>query len=119
MLKCLEKGRELPKVIITSISDQNKIYPEKFILSQNYPNPFNPVTNIRYNLPSYTNVRLTIYNILGQKIRTVVDSGQPAGEYEVQWNGLSDSGSPVSSGIYLYIIETSEFTQMKKMVLLK
>ena len=115
----LGKGRELPKVIITAVSEQQETYPERFILSQNYPNPFNPITNICYNLPVHTNVRLSIYNILGQKIRTLVDCEQPAGDYEIQWNGTSEANIPVSSGIYLYSIETPKFTQIKRMILLK
>jgi hypothetical protein len=81
---------------------------------QNYPNPFNPATVIRYALPYATDVQLEVFTILGQKVRTLVDSRQPAGEYEVRLDGSS-----LSSGVYFYRMRAGKFTQVRKMVLVK
>jgi hypothetical protein len=98
--------------------------PAVFALSQNFPNPFNPATTINYDLPEASNVRVTIYNILGQAVKTLVDESRLAGYYSVQWNGTGDDNRSVASGMYLYRIEAvgagnSTFTQVKKMMLLK
>jgi hypothetical protein len=93
--------------------------PETYSLSQNYPNPFNPRTQISYELPVGSQVTLTVYNILGQKVATLVDKKMSAGRYMVDWDGTSDRGRRVSSGVYLYKIEAGDFTQTKKMLLLK
>ena len=94
-------------------------FPQGLELFQNYPNPFNPQTTIRYNLPQGSQVRLTIYNIAGQKVKTLVEEHQTAGHNAVRWNGTDDNGSEVTSGIYFYRIQAGEFTQTKKMVILK
>ncbi len=92
----------------------------QFSLDQNYPNPFNPATLIRYRLSSVSNVRLIIFNILGQKVATLVNKKQPAGRYSVNWNGINDAGEGVASGIYIYRLETGAgFAQSRKMLLLK
>ena len=88
-------------------------------MSQNYPNPFNPVTIIKYNLPAPGEVTLTVYNILGQKVRTLVSGFVDSGPHEAVWNGRSESGQPVSTGVYLYRIESGEFIQTKKMILIR
>jgi flagellar hook assembly protein FlgD len=93
--------------------------PEKYELSQNYPNPFNPTTQIRYQLPNTDKVRITIYNLSGQVVRTLVDTQVQAGYHITQWDGRSDQGMSVSSGIYYYRIETKSYTMTKKMALLK
>ena len=93
--------------------------PSEFSLSQNYPNPFNPVTTIAYALPNQANVRLIIYNLLGQEVARLVDNGQEAGFYSVQWNGRSSGGSLAASGIYIYRLQAGDFVQTKKMALLK
>ena len=93
--------------------------PEKFALAQNQPNPFNPDTEIRYQLPEPTHVRLTIYNLLGQKIHTLIDKEQQAGYHAVHWNGCDDNGTSVASGMYLYAINAGEFKEVKKMVLVR
>ena len=93
--------------------------PLTFSLDQNAPNPFNPDTRIRYSVPKSAQVHLVIYNLLGRKVRTLVDQVQTAGTYEVIWNGLNVQGQSVSSGIYLYRITSGDFQENKKMTLLK
>ena len=94
--------------------------PTHYLLSQSYPNPFNPTATISYDLPTSSNVTLVIYNMAGQKVKTLVSNEiQNAGSYSVRWDGRNERGQAVSSGIYLYRIEASYFTATKKMVLLK
>jgi len=88
-------------------------------LEANYPNPFNPETTISYNLAEGQNVRLEVYNVKGQLVRTLVSESKPAGKHSVIWNGLDDQNRPVSSGIYYYKLSAGSFTNTKKMVLLK
>ncbi len=95
------------------------VMPNAYALSQNYPNPFNPSTVINYSLPAPSEVNLSIYNILGQKVVTLIDSHQPAGYHSISWNGRNESSKPVSSGVYFYRVEAGNFTQSKKMILLK
>lgn len=104
---------------IELVSKPEQVLPVEFSLSQNYPNPFNPATNISYALPANAYVRLTIYNILGQKVKTLVDSEQTAGYKNVIWDGKNDRGEDVSSGIYFYRINAGSFTKTAKMSLLK
>ena len=85
----------------------------------NYPNPFNPVTTLRYDLPEDAMVNITIYDMIGRVVKTMVNSQQDAGFKSVRWNATNDNGSPVSAGLYLYTIQAGEFRQTKKMVLLK
>ncbi len=100
--------------ISTGIESENKNIPESFHLNQNYPNPFNPSTNIKYGLPTASNVKLEVYNFLGQKIITLLDSYQSAGYHEVKFDA-----SQLASGIYLYRLQAGEFIQIEKMMLLK
>jgi GH35 family endo-1,4-beta-xylanase len=93
--------------------------PKTFALDQNYPNPFNPTTAITYRLTTSGKVRLTIYNILAQKIKTLVDSYQSAGEHTVTWDAIDDQNNSASSGVYLYRLDAGERTLQKKMILLK
>jgi len=95
------------------------VIPQVFALHQNYPNPFNPVTTLRYDLPEQGFVTITIYDMLGREIRTLVNTTQNAGFKSVIWNATNDYGKPVSAGVYLYKIQAGEFVQTKKMVLLK
>jgi len=90
-----------------------------YALHQNYPNPFNPTTILRYDLPEDTQVRITIYDIMGREIRTLFNNQQSAGYKSVVWDATNDLGQPVSAGMYLYRIFAEEFVQVKKMVLLK
>ena len=93
--------------------------PDVFALHQNYPNPFNPTTQIRYDLPEDANVNITIYDIMGRSIRSLVNSQQTAGYRSIQWNATNNLGEPVSAGMYIYTIQAGDFIDTKKMVLLK
>jgi len=88
-------------------------------LYNNYPNPFNPVTTLRYDLPEDALVNITIYDIMGRIVRTLINSQQNAGFKSIQWNATNDAGSPLSAGLYLYKIQADNFVQTRKMVLLK
>ncbi|MEJ2614062.1 MAG: FlgD immunoglobulin-like domain containing protein, partial [Ignavibacteriaceae bacterium] len=102
------------------VKDQlNSALPANFKLLQNYPNPFNPTTTISYQIANESNVELTIYNSLGQLVKTLVSTNQPAGNYSVSWDGTNNIGSRVSSGIYFYRLNTKEFLSVKKMIMLK
>ena len=102
-----------------SLSIENNFIPKDFALHQNYPNPFNPVTSLRYNLPNDDLVNITIHNMMGIIVKTLVNSSQTAGYKSIQWNSTNDRNELVSAGIYLYTIQAGEFRQTKKMVLLK
>ncbi len=93
--------------------------PRTYQLFQNYPNPFNPQTMIRYDLPDPGHVNITVYNILGQKVRSLVDGHQEPGHKSVNWDGKDSEGREVASGIYFYKIKARRFEKTKKMVLLK
>jgi flagellar hook assembly protein FlgD len=89
-------------------------------LDQNIPNPFNPTTTIKYEVKESGLVRLRIYNVAGQLVKTLVNGNRNSGQlYEASWNGLNNSGQPVSSGVYFYKLVATNFTQTKKMVLVK
>ncbi|MBN2412220.1 S8 family serine peptidase [candidate division KSB1 bacterium] len=103
----------------TEIKENERPVPARFALLNNYPNPFNPETRIRYELAKISHVTLTVYNILGQKVVTLVDQNQHAGYYTTRWNGKDAYGLPVASGIYLYQLKTDHFVDVKKMYLLK
>ena len=97
----------------------NSNLPKNFSLKQNYPNPFNPITSLRYDLPIDGLVNITVYDMIGRVVKTLVNSSQTAGFKSVRWNATNDRNEPVSAGIYLYTIQAGEFRQTKKMVLLK
>jgi len=103
----------LKQTVLTSVSDNNNI-PEGFKLYQNYPNPFNPSTTIRYELPKESEVKLVIYNLLGEKVAELVNTFQKAGRYEVEWNAGN-----FASGVYFYSIMAGNFFSTKKLILLK
>jgi hypothetical protein len=110
-------------LVIKDVSDVRVVdgakLPETFSLSQNYPNPFNPTTQINFEIPFRSHVSLTVYNVLGQKVTTLVDKEMSAGSYIADWNGASDGGTIVASGVYFYKLEAGDFIETKKMVLLK
>jgi len=97
--------------------ENNNYSPSLFLLHQNFPNPFNPETTIRFELPQNSHVRLEIYNLLGQRVTTLLDSPKPAGHYTLKWDGKDQNGNDVASGIYFYKLVAGDFNQIKKMVL--
>jgi hypothetical protein len=104
----------------TDVDDGDQpVLPDDFALQQNYPNPFNPSTTITFSLPRVSDVLLTIYNTLGQKVRTLVSGGLVAGTYRITWDGRDDCGHQVASGIYLYRLDAGSFSEQRKMVLVK
>ena len=103
----------------TSLSIDGEIVPETFALHQNYPNPFNPITSLRYDLPEDGLVNITIYDMMGRVVNTLINDSQTAGYKSIQWNATNDRNESVSAGLYLYTIQAGEFRQTKKMVLLK
>ena len=101
------------------IEDEFGENPTKFNLQNSFPNPFNPVTTLRYDLPEDALVNITIYDMVGRVVKTLMNDQQTAGYRSTQWNATNDAGSPVSAGIYLYMIQAGDFRQTRKMVLLK
>ncbi len=109
------------EVIVVSVPGErgDLRVPQTFELAQNYPNPFNLETAIRYQIPENCYVTLEIYNLLGQKVRTLVSADQKANFYTTYWNGKDAEGKEISSGIYFYTLKAGNFTQTRKMVILK
>jgi hypothetical protein len=93
--------------------------PAEFAVSPNYPNPFNPGTAINYQLPRMAEVRLVIYNVLGQQVRTLISGQVPAGYHQAVWDGRNNADDQLGSGVYLYIFQAGEFKQVRKMILMK
>jgi hypothetical protein len=106
--------------IITGVEQRDDNIPDSFRLEQNFPNPFNPSTTINFALPEHSQVTLEIYNILGQRVRTLI-AGQSheVGSHNVIWDGRNDSGMLAVSGVYYYRIQAGEFSEVKKMLFLK
>ena len=97
----------------------NNTIPDVFALHNNYPNPFNPITNIRYDIPEVSDVKIDIYNLTGKKVKTLVSSNHQPGRYKIQWNATNESGAPVSTGMYIYKIQANDFVSVKKLLLMK
>ena len=91
----------------------------EFALSQNYPNPFNPTTTISYGVATTGHITLSVYDITGRLVSTLVDGQVNAGNHQVMWNGLDDMGMPVSAGVYIYSLENEVSTMTRKMVFMK
>ena len=96
-----------------------RLVPSQFALVQNFPNPFNPETTIAYDLSERAPVRLEIYDILGQRVRVLMDEVQVAGRYQVRWDGRNAQGQGVGSGVYFYRLQAGGFNQVRRMLLLK
>jgi len=107
----------------TSGAGSESTLPNEFLLQQNYPNPFNPATEISFTLPMDAQVRLTIYNVLGKQIKTLVNENRAAGSYSVLWNGKDENGTPMASGVYLYQIDANagseSFSSVRRMIMVK
>lgn len=118
-----DKGESEPsneaKVTVTRIDENNYANPGDFTLYQNHPNPFNMTTFIRFDLPRSTYVKIDVFNMLGQKIRSLMNEQKQSGSYNVSWNGINDSGEFAGSGIFIYRIQADGFTASKKLLLLK
>jgi hypothetical protein len=99
--------------------DESGLTPFEFALHQNYPNPFNPETNIQFDVAENSDVNVSIFNIMGQKVATLVNGNMDAGIYHIKWNGLSDKGIALPSGMYFYKMKSSEYQSVKKLVLVK
>lgn len=104
---------------IAGVIEVNKKLSEDYKLYDNYPNPFNPSTKITYSLPKNENVRIVIYNTLGEQIRTFEFTNQQAGNHEITWNGENEKGGMVKSGVYIYQIQIEEWSAQRKMILIE
>ena len=113
------KRSEEVSLTVTSVGDKERKIPTTFAVAQNYPNPFNPGTYISYQLPKPCEVTIIVYNLSGQKIRTLVQGKREAGYFTVYWDGKADDGTNVASGVYFYKIQAGNFTNIKKMVLMR
>jgi len=105
---------EYSKVVQTEVTA-----PAEFSLKQNYPNPFNPETNISYQIAEQTPVTLTVYDLLGSEVKTLVDQVQRQGRYNITWNGRNNENTSVSSGIYFYRLKAGSIILNRKMIMLK
>ena len=103
----------------TGVEDVIAGLPSEFALHQNYPNPFNPNTEVKFDLPVDSRVKLEIFNVLGQKVTTVTDEDMKAGYKSVTWNGNDHGGQQVASGIYFYKLTAGDHVFTKKMMMLK
>ena len=97
----------------------NSGLPVGFAIYPNFPNPFNPITQIRYDIPKDNLVNITIYDIQGHNIRTIINKKQDLGSHSCYWDSKNDLGGRVAAGVYIYSIQSGEFKATKKMVLLK
>ena len=101
------------------LSNDPDLSPISYLLYQNYPNPFNPITTLHYNIPEDEFVNITIYDLRGSIVKTLINKVQPAGYKSVRWNATNNINEPVSAGLYVYVIQAGVFKQTKKMILLK
>jgi len=104
---------------VVNVDNYKVLFPDKLRIYNAYPNPFNPVTSLSYDLPYNSVVKITVHDMMGRVVKTLVNDSQTAGFKSVQWNATNDRNEPVSAGLYLYTIQAGEFRQTKKMVLLK
>ena len=93
--------------------------PSNYFLSQNFPNPFNPITTLKYELPEDSFVDVTVYDLLGNVVKNLINGDQSSGYKSIQWNATNNQGEPISAGVYLYKIQASDYVDTKKMILLK
>lgn len=104
----------LPKIVVGMKNDEIFSIPTDFFLNQNYPNPFNPITHIQYGLPKPSHVKLEVFNLIGQKVATLVNLYQPAGFYKIGFDGRS-----YASGMYVYRVVAGDFVGVRRMLLIK
>ena len=113
---------ELNKITVRLVGDGQ--LPKEFALSQNYPNPFNPTTNIKYALPVESRVTMEIYDLLGQRVRTLISGAQTAGYHVAEWDGTNDAGGNLPSGVYFLRLTAAgndgkNFNEVRKLMMLK
>ncbi len=114
-----------PEAAVIPVDKGEVVLPKSFSLGQNYPNPFNPTTTIRFEIgigggtQQSVQTALKVYNILGQRVKTLVDEPKSPGVYYQTWDGKDEQGNKVSSGIYFYQLRAGSYNETKKMVLLK
>ena len=106
-------------VTLASLTPNENVIPTEYSVGNNYPNPFNPTTKFNYSLPEDVRVSITVYDIQGRAVKTLVDSEQSAGYKSIQWNATNNAGASVSAGFYFYRIQSSNYNQTKKMIFLK
>ena len=116
LIGCKIDGQEYGNLV--GVSKKYDQLPLDFVL-KNYPNPFNPTTTISYDLPEPTEINLTVYDMKGREVTTLKNQEQPAGHYEAKWNGVDESGSPVSTGVYFARLQVGDYSKTIKMVYLK
>ena len=104
---------------LSATEPDNALMPNSFVLYQNYPNPFNPVTRIKYDIAENSNVSVNVYNLMGEKVATLVNQYQNAGYYFTNWDSRNDLGVLVSAGVYLFVLDVGDLRQVRKMILLK
>ena len=114
-------GRSMYSIDLTGVTENEnvKFALENFVLYQNYPNPFNPTTTFAFELPVETHVRLAVYNQTGQLVRTLVESTVQAGHHTIVWDAKDEFGHKVPTGIYIYRMTAGDFSETKKLTLLK
>ena len=105
--------------VTVSVQPLSDLIPDKFQLYQNWPNPFNPSTTIKYSLPEKSEVKLEIFNIIGQRIKTLVSGNQGPGSYQIQWDGKNEFGQTAASGIYIYRLQADKEVAIRKMVFMR
>ena len=104
---------------LSTLSNDNTNVAERFMLHQNFPNPFNPITTLRYDLPEDAFVKIRVFDMSGNLVKTLVNKTMTSGFQSIRWDANNNLGQPVSAGVYLYSIEAGEFRETKKMILLK
>tara|TARA_Y100000739_G_C20408620_1_gene373439 strand:- start:137 stop:529 length:393 start_codon:yes stop_codon:yes gene_type:complete len=110
---------DLEEILNTLALGQNQNIPGRFTLHQNYPNPFNPLTTIAYDLSQNTEMNITIYDLMGREVKTLLHREQTAGKRRIQWNATNNQNQPVSSGTYILLVKHGEVTESRKMILVK
>jgi parallel beta-helix repeat protein len=108
-----------PGMVTTTTRDETPEVPDSYALYQNVPNPFNPVTTIRFDLPDATHVRLSVYNVKGELVASLIDRHMAGGRQEITWSAVDNTGRPISSGVYFYRLTAGDFVKTMKMVLLR
>jgi len=112
-------GKTLIKYGMPLATEDENAFPRSFELKQNYPNPFNPITTIHYTLPEESEVTISINNLLGKQVRQFTMSNQPLGIHSIQWNGTDKQGNQVPAGIYFYQLKAGDFSDTKRLLLIK